>query len=167
MPFTAGNDINLLQSTDIRTIGAGAGNDTYILSAALLTPNQQITISDSQGINTLRLVGGLEIVSSSVTNTAVQLTLNNGALITLLGANSFQFQTGGDAITGVGSLEENFSSFVTQSLGYAAVPAAGAQGCEQQRYGQCLACRGCRGGTCPTYGIDRTHLPRPGHHPTG
>ena len=30
MPFTAGNDINLLQSTDIRTIGAGAGDDTYI-----------------------------------------------------------------------------------------------------------------------------------------
>ena len=28
MPFTAGNDVNLLQSTDIRTIGAGAGNDT-------------------------------------------------------------------------------------------------------------------------------------------
>ena len=127
MPFTAGNDVNLLQSTDIRTIGAGAGNDTYILSAALLTPNQQITISDSQGINTLRLVGGLEIVSSSVTNTAVQLTLNNGALITLLGANSFQFQTGGDAITGVGSLEENFSNFVTQSLGYAVLPAAGAK----------------------------------------
>ncbi len=30
MPFTTGNDINLLQSTDIRTIGAGAGDDTYI-----------------------------------------------------------------------------------------------------------------------------------------
>ena len=28
--FTTGNDINLLQSTDIRTIGAGAGDDTYI-----------------------------------------------------------------------------------------------------------------------------------------
>ena len=88
------------------------GTTPISLSAALLTPNQQITISDSPGINTLRLVGGLEIVGSSVSNTAVQLTLNNGALVTLLGAESFRFQTGGDAITGVGSLEENFSSFV-------------------------------------------------------
>lgn len=102
MPFTAGNDINLLQATDIRTVGAGAGNDAYILSAALLAPNQQITISDSQGTNTLRLVAGLEIVGSAVSSSAVQLTLNNGAVVTLLGANSFQFQTGGDAITGAG-----------------------------------------------------------------
>lgn len=127
MPFTAGNDINLLQATDIRTVGAGAGNDAYILSAALLAPNQQITISDSQGTNTLRLVAGLEIVGSAVSSSAVQLTLNNGAVVTLLGANSFQFQTGGDAITGAGGAKENFSSFVTQSLGYAAVPAAGAK----------------------------------------
>ncbi len=65
------------------------GTTPISLSAALLTPNQQITISDSPGINTLRLVGGLEIVGSYVSNTAVQLTLNNGALVTLLGAESF------------------------------------------------------------------------------
>lgn len=125
MAFTTGNDINILQGSDLGTVGAGAGNDRYVLTAATLNANQQITISDTLGTNTLQLVGGLEIVSSKVSADAVQLTLNNGAVITVLGASTFTFLTGGDSLAGTGGLSQNYSDFAAQSLGVA-VPAVGA-----------------------------------------
>lgn len=127
MAFTNGNDINILQGTDLSSVGAGAGNDRYVLDASILNPGQRITISDSQGLNTFQLSGGLVITSSLVANDAVQLTLNNGAVITVLGASSFNFQTGGNPINGTGGTTQNYSAFVTASLGVAGgVPAAGA-----------------------------------------
>ena len=122
MAFTSGNDTNILQGTDLLNVGAGAGNDRYVLDASMLNAGQAITILDSLGTNTLQLVGGLEIVSSSVTSTALQLTLNNGSKVTILGANTFSFQTGGNAINGTGGTVQNFSNFVTNSLGLATVP---------------------------------------------
>ena len=107
MAFTSGNDINILQGTDALSIGAGAGDDRYVLDASTLNADQQITITDAQGSNTLQLVGGLEIVSSQVTGTAVQLVLNNGAKVTVLGANTFNFQTGGNPLNGNGGLVQN------------------------------------------------------------
>ena len=122
MAFTSGNDINILQGTDALSVGAGAGNDRYVLDASTLNADQQIRITDAQGSNTLQLVGGLEIVSSQVTGTAVQLVLNNGAKVTVLGANTFNFQTGGNGLNGNGGLVQNFADFVTLSLGLAEVP---------------------------------------------
>ena len=46
MAFTANNDINILQASDIAVVGAGAGNDTYVLSPSTLSANQKIEISD-------------------------------------------------------------------------------------------------------------------------
>lgn len=129
MAFTTSNDINILQSADSTNVGAGAGDDRYVLDASLLTAGQRITISDTEGSNTLLLTGGLVITSSSVSNSttnALQLTLSNGAVITVLGASSFNFQTGG-ALNGTGGTIQNYSTFVTSSLGVAGgVPAAGA-----------------------------------------
>lgn len=117
MAFTASDDVNILQTSDSSVVGAGAGNDRYVLSAATLSNGQKITISDSSGANALQLVGGLVISSSQVTSNALLLTLNNGAQITLLGANTFSYITGGDAISGTGGITQNFNNFVTQSLG--------------------------------------------------
>ena len=117
MAFTASDDVNILQTSDSSVVGAGAGNDRYVLSAATLSNGKKITISDTAGTNTLQLVGGLVIVSSQVTSNALLLTLNNGAEITLLGANTFSYITGGDAISGTGGTTQNFNGFVTQSLG--------------------------------------------------
>lgn len=116
MAFTNSDDLNILQASDSSVVGAGAGNDRYVLSAATLTNGQRITISDSQGLNTLQMVGGLVITSSQVTSNALLLTLNNGAQITLLGANTFNYITGGDALTGAGGSTQNFNDFVVQSL---------------------------------------------------
>ena len=124
MAFTSGNDINILQSTDLLNVGAGAGNDRYVLDASVLANNQQVTITDTAGANVLQLVGGLVIVSSQVAATALKLTLNNGAVITVLGANTFTFQTGGNSVNGTGGTIQNFADFAAQSLGVA-VPATG------------------------------------------
>jgi len=125
MAFTSGNDINILQATDLATVGAGAGDDRYILTAGTLRDGQQITVFDPLGTNTLQLVGGLVIVSARVANNAIQFSLNNGAVITVLGASTFRFQTGGDPLLGSGGLVQTFADFVTLSLG-ATVPAPGA-----------------------------------------
>ena len=119
MAYTQGNDINILQGADNASVGAGAGNDRYILDSSVLNANQQISISDTQGINTLQLVGGLVITSALVASDAFLVTLNNGAVITVLGASSFNFQTGGNPINGSGGLVQNYSAFVTTSLGVA------------------------------------------------
>jgi hypothetical protein len=123
--MSKGNDVILLQQTSTAIVGAGEGNDRYILDSALLAPNQKITISDTQGSNSLHLVGGLTITGSKVTNDALLLTLSNGAEVTLLGANTFQFLTGGNPLTGQGAQTSTFSDFVTKDLGYKAVPTTG------------------------------------------
>lgn len=122
MAFTTGNDTNIIQSSDASTVSAGAGDDTYILSGAFISAGQQIQITDTEGTNTIQLVGGLSIVSSAVTATATQLTLSNGATVTLLGANNFTYLVGGDSLTGAGGTTENYETFVTNTLGLASAP---------------------------------------------
>ena len=125
MAFTSKDDINILQATDAATVGAGAGNDRYILDASVLRPGQSITISDAQGLNTLQLVGGLVIVGSLIENNALQLTLSNGATVAVLGAATFLFQTGGNGLTGSGGMTQTYADFAVQSLGAPRVPNVG------------------------------------------
>lgn len=125
MAFTANNDVNFLTSADTGTVGAGLGDDIYVLSASVIGANKKITISDTQGANTLQLVGGLQIASSKVAANTVILTLTNGAEVTILGASSFGFVTGGEVGTGTGGVSQNYTTFVTASLGLAAVPTSG------------------------------------------
>jgi hypothetical protein len=122
MAFTSGNDVNILQATDTSFIGAGLGNDKYILSGNGLSANQTINITDSDGTNTLQLIGGLTIAGSKVTSNAIQLILSNGATVNVSGANTFSFEVGGDPLSGVSGNIQTFAQFVTSSLGLAAAP---------------------------------------------
>jgi hypothetical protein len=126
MSFTTGNDVNILQSTDSSFVGAGAGNDKYILSGSSLSSTQTITITDTEGANTLQLIGGVTIASSKVTNNAIQLILSNGATVNLLGADSFTFEVAGNPLTAVAGTVQNFSQFVNTSLGLSSVPTGSA-----------------------------------------
>lgn len=125
MATTDGNNTLFLDASNPGTVGLGLGNDRYVLSNTSLAANQSLTISDADGANTLQLVGGLTITSSLVSNNAIQLTLSNGAKVTVLGASTFTFLTGGDAFSGTGGVSQTFSQFVTVALG-ATVPAANA-----------------------------------------
>ena len=124
MAFTSGNDINILQGTDTAIVGAGAGDDIYIVSPVTLTAGQVIDVSDAQGTNTLQLIGGLTIASSVVVSNALQLTLSNGAVINVNGADTFNFNVGGNAITGDAGVDKDFETFAEEDLGVT-VPAEG------------------------------------------
>lgn len=124
MAFTSGNDINVIQSTDKPTVGAGAGNDTYILSPFTLSGTEKITISDTQGTNSLQLVGGLQIASSQVAADALFLKLTNGSEITILGASSFFYEPGGNKTAGIDNADVNYATFALNTLGVT-VPSGG------------------------------------------
>lgn len=121
MAFTNGNDINLLQASDTATVGAGLGNDVYLLGPDVLGAGQRVTISDTQGANTLRLTGGLTIQSSRATGQSLELTLSNGAIVSLLDADTFSFELGGNGLS-PSPVAQSYGEFLTQSLGYADVP---------------------------------------------
>lgn len=105
-------------------IGKGQGNDLYILSPALIEQNAQITITDTEGSNTIQLIGGLNIISSSISADAVQLTLSNSAVVTILGADSMNYILGGDPLNGLDGNSKNYQDFATDVLG-TALPATG------------------------------------------
>lgn len=123
MAFTIGNDINILSSADAAIVGAGAGDDLYIISPGNLPSSAQaITVSDNDGNNKLQLIGGLTIASSKVAATALQLVLSNGATINVNGANTFTFEMGGNPLLGTPGVVKTFAEFVTESLGLPNVP---------------------------------------------
>lgn len=126
MAFTSGNDENIIQSTDTSVVSAGAGNDKYILAANKLAAGQTITISDTEGTNTLQLIGGLTIKSSLVANNVAQLTLSNGAIVNINGADKFSYEVGGNPLVGTAGAVQTYTDFATKTLGAASVPAAGA-----------------------------------------
>ncbi len=97
--------------------GAGAGDDTYILSASQVDANAEITISDTEGTNTIQLIGGLVISSSIVAGDTAQLTLSNGAVINVLGASSMSYVVGGDPLSGTAGVTKDYTTFTTDVLG--------------------------------------------------
>lgn len=125
MAFTPNNDLNLLQASDSQDVGAGAGNDTYIIAADTMSAGQVINVTDTQGANNIKLVGGLTIQSSTVAATSAQLTLSNGAVVNIFGADTFNYILGGSAFDTTGT-SQNYNTFVTQSLGVASAPTGNA-----------------------------------------
>ena len=116
--------VSLLQNGSPSFVGTGVGDDTYIISGALLTDSdKEVTISDTQGTNSIQLVEGLEIASSTVAANALQLTLNNGAIINVNGADTFGYEPGGNATAGIDEPDVDFNTFVTDTLN-ATVPTA-------------------------------------------
>jgi hypothetical protein len=66
------------------------GNDTYIISNAIAA-NAKVTIVDTSGTDTIQLVDGLSIASSKFAADSVQLTLSNGAVVQINGADKFTY----------------------------------------------------------------------------
>lgn len=105
-------------------VGAGSDDDTYILASTLIDANAQITISDVEGSNSIQLIGGLSITSSIVAEDTAQLTLSNGAVVTVLGASSMSYAIGGNPLTGEIGSTKTYQTFATDILG-STVPTTG------------------------------------------
>jgi len=125
MSFTKGDDINILQKTDLGVVSAGKGNDIYIIDDDVMAPNQQIQIADEEGNNAVHLLDGLIIKEAIVASNALELVLDNGAKVDILNANDYKFLLGGDAITGKNGTEQTFNDFVTKTLGLPSIPTNG------------------------------------------
>ncbi|CAK0780666.1 hypothetical protein CCP4SC76_7520002 [Gammaproteobacteria bacterium] len=116
----ATNDTVTLKPDSPSIVGAGAGNDTYVLGPSTLASTTQITLSDTQGTNTLQLLAGLSITKSEVAATALRLTLDNGAKVTVLGADAFQYDVGGNgSLAAYAAFAQNTLKVVVPGTGIA------------------------------------------------
>ncbi|MBX9937595.1 MAG: Ig-like domain-containing protein [Burkholderiaceae bacterium] len=114
----------VLQYASAAVLGAGTGNDTYLISGSLLPSGTSLTLTDTQGNNSIQLVVGLSIASSKVASTALQLTLNTGAVINVLDADKFTYDVGGNLTAELDHVDVSFASFAQNTLGVV-VPTTG------------------------------------------
>ena len=119
---SAGADIIVPNNNGTTYRGLG-GDDTYILSNSIAA-NAAITIVDTSGSNTIQLVDGLSVASTKFAADAVQLTLSNGAVVTINGASNFSFDLGGNSTAGVTGSVSTFAGFAA-GAGVASLPASG------------------------------------------
>ena len=118
---TAGNpkdsDFLAAQFASPSVLGAGLGDDTYLLSSTLLLPGKTVTLSDTVGANSIQLAAGLAIASSKVMTNTLQLTLSTGAVVNVLGADKFGYEVGGNSTVGINQTDASYASFVQNILG--------------------------------------------------
>lgn len=120
--FSTGNDVIIPSVNGGKYLGGG-GNDTYVISN-LVEAGGTVVITDTEGANTLQLIDGLTISSSTIYHNALQLTLSNGSNVQILGSDDFTYNVGGNILTGTDGINISYNSFVTQSLN-STVPAEG------------------------------------------
>ena len=110
----------LLNSSTYRGL---AGDDIYIISNDIAA-NAKISIVDTSGSNKIQLVDGLGIASSKFAANDIQLTLTNGAVVTINGASNFTYELGGNATSGITGSSNTFSAFA-ELMGVATLPTSG------------------------------------------
>jgi len=82
------------------------GNDTYILSELM---NGKISITDTEGTNTLQILDNTFIEKVLFTNNALRFYLPNEKQLTISGADKFLYNLGGNIIIGDEGKDMNFS----------------------------------------------------------
>ena len=98
-----------------------AGDDTYIIPNGIAA-NAEITIIDTTD-NVIQLVDGLGIASSHFAD-AVQLTLTNGAVVTINGASNFTYELGGNATSGTSGTSNTLAELAA-GMGVPTLPTSG------------------------------------------
>jgi len=117
------DEFKLIQTAGETYIGDN-GDQTFIINPNLIKSGDTITIIDQGGNNKIQFVDGIEITQSIVVDGETLLTLSNGAMINIRGADTFTFNIGGDAVNGVEGVDKDFNSFAEEVLG-TSVPAEG------------------------------------------
>ena len=109
--------LSYLQMMGIPYRGLG-GDDTYIISNAV---SGSVTIVDTNGANVIQLVDGLSIASSKFASDSVQLTLSNGAVVTINGADQFTFDVGGNKTSGTTGSSNTYAELAS-AMGVSSLP---------------------------------------------
>ena len=121
--FNDGNNIIVLDNHNTTFRGL-AGDDVYIISQKTVNKDAKIEIIDTNGKNIIQLVENLKIIKSLFTSDATRLTLDNGSVITINGADRFTFELSGNVTTGTHGTEKTFEEFA-KFMGLNALPSSG------------------------------------------
>lgn len=107
--FNAGDNIIILdgQGTTYRGL---KGDDTYFVSQ-LLPKNEKVSITDTEGTNTIQIPANTYIDKSLFTKNAARLTLEDGREITINGADKFSYNMGGNITDGTKGTDLTFVEF--------------------------------------------------------
>ena len=146
----SGADI-IVPSNNGTTYRGLAGDDTYIISNSI-EANATVTIVDTSGSNKIQLVDGLSVASSKFAADAAQLTLSNGAVITINGASNFTFDVGGNATTGTSGSSNSLAEFAS-AMGVSTLPSSGSVAGSSDIT---IANNGVSGSAAPTFTISKS-----------
>ena len=123
--FNKGDNIIILDGQG-KTYRGLEGDDTYFVSQ-LLPKNGKVSITDTEGSNTIQLPTNTYIDKSLFTKNAARLTLEDGREITISGADKFSYNVGGNVTDGTVGVDLTYTEFA-RSFGLADIlDSSGAQ----------------------------------------
>jgi hypothetical protein len=107
--FNKGDNIIILDGQG-KTYRGLEGDDTYFVSQ-LLPKSGKVSITDTEGSNTIQLPSNTYVDKSLFTKNAARLTLEDGREITISGADKFSYNVGGNITKGDKGTDLTFSEF--------------------------------------------------------
>jgi Ca2+-binding RTX toxin-like protein len=107
--FNKGDNIIILDGQG-KTYRGLEGDDTYFVSQ-LLPKSGKVSITDTEGSNTIQLPVNTYVDKSLFTKNAARLTLEDGREITISGADKFSYNVGGNITKGDKGTDLTFSEF--------------------------------------------------------
>ena len=107
--FNTGDNIIILDG-QAKTYRGLKGDDTYFVSQ-LLPKNGKVSITDTEGKNTIQIPANTYIDETLFTKNAARLTLEDGREITISSADKFSYNVGGNITGGTVGIDLTFSEF--------------------------------------------------------
>jgi len=123
--FNKGDNIIILDGQG-KTYRGLEGDDTYFVSQ-LLPKSGKVSITDTQGSNTIQLPVNTYVDKSLFTKNAARLTLEDGREITISGADKFSYNVGGNITDGIKGTDLTFTEFAEVFGVYDILNSSGAQ----------------------------------------
>ena len=96
---TLTDDLIILTGGSYKTVRGLSGNDIYFVSS-LLPKDSNIQIIDNSGNNLIQIPDNTFIVNILFSSDAIQLTLSDAIKVTVNGADNFNFELGGNYLSG-------------------------------------------------------------------
>jgi hypothetical protein len=123
--FNKGDNIIILDG-QAKTYRGLEGDDTYFVSQ-LLPKSGKVSITDTEGSNTIQLPANTYVDKSLFTKNAARLTLEDGREITISGADKFSYNVGGNITKGDKGTDLTFTEFAEVFGVYDILNSSGAQ----------------------------------------
>ena len=123
--FNAGENIIILdgQAKNYRGL---EGDDTYFVSQ-LLPKSGKVSITDTEGTNTIQIPYNTYVDKTLFTKNAARLTLEDGREITINSADKFSYNVGGNVTNGTKGTDLTFAEFAEVFGVYDILNSSGAQ----------------------------------------